>query len=71
MVTIELASTTEECLRNLAALQGQSVDQLASQILEDFLAMQNPTGDSSEDWARTSLALTPEVMPVETWDEEH
>lgn len=36
MVSINLEPTTEECLKNLAARNGQSVDQLARQILEVY-----------------------------------
>ena len=69
MVTVELEPTSEDCLKKMAARHGQSVSQLARQILEDFLAFRNLSDDTSEDWAESSIALTPEILPPESWDE--
>lgn len=69
MVTIELAPNSEVRLKELAMRQGQSVDQLARQIVEDFLAFQNLSDESNDHWAESSLALAPEVFPAEPWDE--
>lgn len=69
MVTIELAPTSEDRLKELAMRQGQSVGQLASQIVEDFLAFRNLSEESSDRWAESSIALTPEVFPAEQWNE--
>jgi predicted transcriptional regulator len=69
MVSIHLQPTTEKSLRELALGTGQTLDQLAQQILEDFIAIQNATNDSSEDWAQSSIALTPEVFTDEPWEE--
>ena len=70
MVTIELEPTSEDILKELAARHGQSVSELVRQILEDFLAFRNLSDDTSADWAESSIALTPEILPPESWDEE-
>jgi predicted transcriptional regulator len=69
-MVIHLEPTTEERLKELATTSGQSIDQLARQILEDFLAFRNSTQDSSDHWAESSTALTPEVFSDENWEEE-
>lgn len=69
MVTIELESGLEACLNALAARRGQSPNQLARQILEDFLAFRNRRDSPDEEWAEASVALLPEVASPECWNE--
>jgi predicted transcriptional regulator len=70
MITIELDPSVEERLRQLAAARGQGTAQLVQRIVEEYLDYQGWTPDSLEDWAAASLALAPEVLPMEGWSDE-
>lgn len=69
-ITIHLNSNQEKQLRRIAAHQGTDVPELVHEVLEDYLALQQWQKDSPEDWAQASLALAPEIMEKENWEEE-
>lgn len=69
MITIHLDPAREERLRQLAESQGQDKSQLAQRVLEDFLDAKAWPEDSSDDWADASVALTPEILPKDDWEE--
>jgi predicted transcriptional regulator len=69
MVAIELDSVHQERLDKLAEAQGQDKATLARRIIEDYLDFEAMGGDSEEAWAQASIALTPEIMGPEDWNE--
>jgi predicted transcriptional regulator len=69
MVTIQLDPKREERLRELAAADGQEIGDLARRVLEDYLDFQAWPQDDPADWAAASVALAPQVLREEKWDE--
>ena len=69
MIALDLDPTTEERLRQLAASEGVDLPAFVRRVLADHLQFQAWPADSEEQWADTSVALTPEVMPSESWSE--
>jgi hypothetical protein len=69
MITIDLDSETERRLRQLAESLGQEISALAGRVIEESLEHLAGAGDSPEPWAEVSVALTPEVLADESWDE--
>lgn len=69
MISFQLDPVTEQRLRQLAASQGQDMAALAKRVLEEFLEFQSLQPDTEEEWAEASVALTPEVLPRESWPE--
>jgi len=67
MVTIQLDPIKEQRLRELAASRGEALDQLAQRIIEEYL--DTWTKDTQEDWAEASVALAPEVMAEDAWED--
>jgi hypothetical protein len=43
---------------------------LAHRILEDWLELQAWPLDSEEAWGAATVALAPEILPVEDWNEK-
>lgn len=70
MVTVDLGPEREEQLRQLAKSRGEDVSALARQAIEDFLDVQGWTADTEADWAAASLAMSPEVLTDDAWDED-
>ena len=70
MISLQLDPVTEERLRQLAASQGQDIAALAKRVLEEFLEFQILQPDTEAEWAGASVALTPEILPRESWPEE-
>jgi predicted transcriptional regulator len=69
MVSIQLDPIYQKRLNDLASAQGKDGTELARQILVDYLDFQSLPNDTADDWAEASVALTPEIMPEEHWDE--
>jgi hypothetical protein len=69
MVAIELGPIDQDRLHRLAASQGQDEATLARRILLDYLDLQALPTDSDADWAESSIALAPEIMDQDRWDE--
>lgn len=69
MISIDLDPTHQQRLDSLAQSQGQDGATLARRVLIDYLDFQALPSDSDADWAEASIALTPEVMDEETWDD--
>jgi predicted transcriptional regulator len=69
MLTVELDPAQQQRLDQLAATQGEDGATLARRILLDYLDFQSLPNDTDEQWAEASVAMTPEVMEPEDWDE--
>ena len=69
MIALDLDPTTEERLRQLAASEGVELPAFVRRVLGDHLQFQAWLADSEEQWADTSVALTSEVLPSESWPE--
>lgn len=69
MISIELDAAHQRRLYSLAQSQGQDGATLARRVLVDYLDFQALPADSDADWADASLALAPEVMSDDGWDE--
>lgn len=69
MLTIPLDPETEQRLRQLAESLGQEASALAGRVLEEYLDLHAWTDDSAEQCAEASIAMTPEVIGNESWDE--
>jgi predicted transcriptional regulator len=69
MITIDLDTETERRLRQLAESLGQEISSLAARVIEEYIERLIGAGDSPEQWAEASVALTPEVLADESWDE--
>jgi len=69
MVSIQLDAVQQRRLNELAKSQGENGEAFAHRILVDYLDFHGLPSDSEDDWARVSVALTPEIMQQETWDE--
>jgi predicted transcriptional regulator len=69
MITIELDARHEDRLTQMAKDEGQDAAELARHILVNFLDFQELVPDSDEEWAKASVALTPEIMVHEDWDQ--
>ena len=67
MITIQLSPEFEQRLQQLAQSSGQESSAYARRVLEEFLAIQNWPKDQDRDWAESSVAMTPECFPHETW----
>ena len=70
MMTVELDSSRERQLTELARSQGADVAFVAQQILSDYIdLLALPEGDAAA-WADASVALTTELYEDEDWSEE-
>jgi len=69
MMSIQLDAVQQKRLNELARSQGQNGEAFACRILVDYLNFHALPSDSEDDWAKASVALTPEIMQHETWDE--
>ena len=69
MISIDLDPAHQKRLDSLAKAQGQDGATLARSVLVDYLDFQALSNDSDADWAEASIALAPEVMGEETWDD--
>lgn len=70
MVTIELDHAHIARLEQLARSKGQDASAVARQIVVDFLDFQLLPEDRESDWAEASVALSPEVMGLDSWNED-
>ena len=71
MVAFNLDSDHQQRLDDLARSQGQDGAALARQVLMDYLDFQALPNDLEEAWAEASVAITPEFMDQEDWDNRH
>lgn len=69
MISIQLDDAKQQRLRELATSAGQDVAQLIQRIVDEYLDAQAWREDSAEDWATASVALTPEILAGESWDD--
>jgi predicted transcriptional regulator len=69
MISIDLDPTHQQRLDSLAKSQGQDGATLARRVLMDYLDFQALPADSDADWAEASIAMSPEVMGKENWDD--
>jgi predicted transcriptional regulator len=69
MITIQLDEAKQQRLERLATSTGQDVSQLVRHIVDEYLDAQVWCKDSAEDWAAASVALTPEFLAGESWDD--
>lgn len=69
MINIQLDPALEQRLGKLAEAQGQAIADLIRGIVEEYLDLQAWHKDSEEAWGAASLALAPEVLPDEQWQE--
>lgn len=69
MLSITLDPTHQQRLDELAQARGQDGPTLARQVLLDYLDFQALPSDADSAWAEAAVALTPEVLPPEKWDE--
>jgi len=69
MITIDLEPAQQQRLDSLAESQGEDARSLARRILLDYLDFQLLPSDTAADWAEASVALAPEVMGQDSWDE--
>ncbi|MEX2172813.1 MAG: hypothetical protein WD872_00540 [Pirellulaceae bacterium] len=69
MVAFNLDPARQQRLDELANSQGQDGATLARQVVMDYLDFQALPNDSEEAWAEASVAMTPEFMDQEDWDE--
>jgi hypothetical protein len=67
MIAVQLDSSNEQRLRELASQQGREIGQLAAHIIAAYLDAQAWGRDSAEQWAEASSALTSEVFAEEDW----
>jgi len=70
MITISLDPARESQFKRLAESRHEDVGHLARQVLEDFVDANSWREDTDEEWAESSVALTPEVFPAESWNKE-
>ncbi len=70
MVSIHLDPIHEKQLGELAKSQGQDAADLARRVLIDYLDLQSLPHESDGQWAEASVALTPEVIDNDPWDED-
>ena len=72
MIRIDLDSTQQKRLDELAKAQGQDGAALARRIVLDHLDFEALPHDSDDARAEASIALVPEIMDQENWDDaEH
>jgi hypothetical protein len=69
MISIDLDAVHQARLNSLAAAQGEDGPSLARRVLLDFLDFSALPADSEAAWAEASVALSPEVMDQESWDD--
>ena len=70
MITVDLDPERERQLRELARSRSEDPAQVVRRAIEEYLDLQGWGEDSAEEWAESSIALTPEVLPQESWDED-
>jgi predicted transcriptional regulator len=70
MITITLDAAREEQLRKVAEARHQEPSLLAQRVLEQYLEFNAATEDPEDAWAEASAALSGEVFPEESWEEE-
>ncbi len=63
MVAINLDGDKQKQLEQLALTHGRPVNELARQIIEDYLDLERLSDRSPEEWAEGCLALRAEVFP--------
>jgi len=69
MIPVDLDSTHQRQFDELAAAAGEDSASMARRIILDYLDFQALPADSEEEWAAASIALAPEVMGEENWDD--
>lgn len=69
MIAIELDAGHQNRLNALAAAQGEDGATFARRVLLDYLDFQALPTDSDAAWGQASIALTPEIMEPENWDD--
>jgi predicted transcriptional regulator len=69
MVAFSLDPIHQQRLEEIARSQGQDGAMIARQVVIDYLDFLALQGDSEEAWAEASIALAPEIMEPEDWDE--
>lgn len=69
MISVDLTPEREQQLRSFAQSHQQEVSDLARRVLEEFLDHQAWKPDLVEDWAEASVAMTPEILPNESWND--
>jgi predicted transcriptional regulator len=67
MIAVQLDSSNEKRLQELANQQGRDIGQLVAGIIEAYLDAQAWGHDSAEQWADASAALAGEVFAEEDW----
>jgi hypothetical protein len=70
MVAIELDQNRQELLVQLARSEGTKPADVARRVIEDYLDFQSLPNDDAAAWADGSVALAPEIMGDENWDEQ-
>lgn len=70
MFEIELDPSREQQLRQLAASKGQPVSEFARGLLEEYLDLLQWGEDTPEQLAEASIAMLPEVLAEESWEDE-
>lgn len=70
MVAVQLDQDREELLNRLARAEGAPPAEIVRRVLEDYLDFQSLPKDDAAYWAQASVALAPEIMGDEYWDEE-
>jgi predicted transcriptional regulator len=69
MISVDLDFAQQKRFEELAAARGEDPSVLARQIILDYLSL-NPSEEATdEEWAATSVALTPEIMGEELWND--
>ncbi|HEX9732407.1 MAG TPA: hypothetical protein VGG06_10520 [Thermoanaerobaculia bacterium] len=66
-MTIELASSVEERLRDLASRQGRDVGVLVEEAVREYLEAMSITDVDSAEVAETQVALMAELSDVPEW----
>jgi predicted transcriptional regulator len=69
VVSVQLDPDHQARLDELARSQGQDGASFAARILTDYLDFEALPKESDTAWAEASVALTPEVMDQEDWDQ--
>lgn len=69
MIPLQLDPASEQRLQDLATASGRDAPDLVRQIVGDYLDAQAWELDAPEAWAEASVALTPEILPDESWDD--
>jgi hypothetical protein len=69
MISVTLDTTHQRLFDELAAAAGEDSNSLARRIILDYLDFQALPADTEEHWSAASIALAPEFMGEENWDD--